>query len=210
MNNYTPSVPVNKLVELTCGKLSNGRFPVDTKWTRGSVKELGIPTHAANTKGGAALAVRFSDLPPDTQIACLQRVHGVAADDGPDAALWSAFVAKSAGVREAAERALAILASFEKRLESGRTTKEATEATCAETGLSRPTIKRMRAKVGDVSRADWLPTPAANYKGGGNKAEMSEDAWTYFLSILEKSDKRFPLSSAHRDTTNAAKLFDWA
>lgn len=177
---------------------------------RSALSSSVIPTDTIIKNGGEALAVRLTDLPADTQTAYVQRTHGVTPEDTPDAALWSAFIAKSATVRATAERALAALLAFEKKREAGQSIERATRETCAETGLSRPTLQRMRAKTRDVPRADWLPVLAWNYNETGRpETEISEDAWTYFLSFLKESSGRMPLATAHRKTADAAKHFGW-
>lgn len=157
-----------------------------------------------------ASAVEWKDLPEDTQVAYIQRANGVAATESADADLWHEFALKSKSVQEDAKSALTALISFEEKVSDGRSSKSAIEEVCEETGFSPAYIYKVRAKVRGVSRADWLPVLAANYKGGGRKADMSEAAWTHFTSFLKESSKRLPLATAYRKTAAAAEVMGWA
>ncbi|MDN7351890.1 transposase domain-containing protein [Acetobacter senegalensis] len=163
------------------------------------------------TTGGTAIGVEWDHLSEYTQIAYLQRKYEVSAADRPDEALWQAYAGKSATVQKAAETALKAMLAMEEQIEAGQRIGAAMIHVAQQFGLSRPTVERMRAKIRDASRANWLPLLAGNYeKCGRPRIEISEEAWTYFLSILKEGGKRLPLTVAYRKTEQAAAVCDWA
>ncbi len=194
-----------------CGLPFQGRaLPKSGRKVRSRLNNSPIELFRVPSNGGSALAVLFEDLPPDTQTAYLQRLHGVAPEDGPDAALWAAYAGKAPKIRKAAERNLAAMLSFHDKLDAGLRVNRAVAETCKETGVSVASIHRLRLRVKDVPRADWLPVLAANYcPPPREKAPMSEEAWSFFLSFLQHSAPRMPLSTAHRETETAAKNEGW-
>ncbi|WP_096700052.1 transposase domain-containing protein [Magnetospirillum sp. 15-1] len=203
------SISAAELCGLPTGISATDTFPQSGRGVRLHLKRFGYPTVSVPSNGGEAVAVRWEDLRPETQVAYLQRAHGVTQDDGPDQTLWSEFGRKSLTVQEGAKRALFALAAFDEKVSQGRSNKAATDEVCEETGFSPAYIYKIRAKVRDVARANWLPVLAANYTGGRPRTEMSEEAWTYCLSVLQEGSKRLPLSKAYRKTAEAAAVFDW-
>lgn len=174
------------------------------------VRRQGLETHKISVRGGTALAVAFEALPEAVQVAYLQNAAGVQPEDEPDSGAWSAFVRKSATVRADAEAALRALEAVEAKVAGGMGVDAAIKAVVAETtGFSISGLYRKRSVVKGLPRANWLPALAANYKAGGRKAEMSGDAWRYFLTFLTNSSGRLPLSTAYRKTKEAAKACGW-
>lgn len=204
----TPSHPI--LLNSLCGlPFHGGCLPqsgrkVRERFSKSSIRVMQIPVN-----GGMASAVEWKDLPEDTQVAYVQRANGIAANESADADLWHEFALKSKAVQEDAKSALNALISFEEKVSDGRSNKGAIEEVCEETGFSPAYLYKIRAKVRDVPRANWLPVLAANYKGGGRKADMSEEAWTFFVSFLKESSARMPLTKAYRKTVEAAGVFGW-
>lgn len=199
------------LLGTLCGLPFNGKqLPQSGRKVREKFSTLTVPVVSTPTNGGMASAVRWDDLPSDTQIAYLQRAHGISPEDGPDEALWHEYSHKSPAAQNNAKDDHAAVLLFEEQIEAGMRIEEATAHVCREKGISRPTFYRMRAKIRDVPRANWLPVLAADYKGGGRTAEMSEAAWTHFTSFLKESSKRLPLATAYRKTAAAAEVMGWA
>ncbi|MDN7351349.1 transposase domain-containing protein [Acetobacter senegalensis] len=101
--------------------------------------------------------------------------------------------------------------AMEEQIGTGKTIRAATAHVCEQFGMGRATVERMRAKVRDASRANWLPLLAGNYdKCGRPRIEMSEEAWIYCLSTLKEGGKRYPLKAAYRVTESAATVCNWA
>lgn len=180
--------------------------PAAIEW----VRRQGLETHEISVRGGTALAVAFEALPEAVQVAYLQNVAGVQPEDDPDSGAWSAFVRKSVTVRADAEAALRALEAVEAKVAGGMGVDAAIRAVVTETtGFSVSGLYRKRSAVKGLPRANWLPALAANYKAGGREAEISDDAWRYFLTFLANSSGRLPLSTAYRKTKEASDVLGW-
>lgn len=200
---------VNALCGLPCETSPNGIFPLDRKWTRDFVKKLGISTHSVKVNGGLTLAVNFSDLPPETQIAYLQRRAAVA-PAGTNPALWQAFGKETPKTIAEAERRYTIICAVQTRIDRGATRGRALNETSEESGVPTITLRRWYSRVDGVPRADWLPALAPSWEPGGKKADMAEEAWRFFLSYIEKASAHSPMAKAYRETAEAAVLNGWA
>ncbi|MFT8420960.1 MAG: transposase domain-containing protein [Gluconacetobacter sp.] len=197
------------LASSLCGlPLGNGEhFPLSSRGVRLFLARIGYVIKNIPTGTGNGVAVEWASLPEETQIALIQRSHGIVPEDGPDAAAWAAYGRKSVVVQADAERAFAAMVQFEQLLADGLTIGEATAEVCRETGRSRPTIERMRAKIRDVPRANWLPALSGKYETcGRHRTDTSDEAWTYFLSLLKGSAARYTVAAAYRDTAKFAEL----
>lgn len=185
-------------------------FPRHSNGVRKYLRSHRVRTVQCTTNGGTAVGVAWGDLSEDTRIAYLQRAAGVTEEDEPDHAVWSALAAKKPASRERAERDHSALLSFEEKVQQGQGPTQATREVCQEFGVSWQHVRNLRDRVEGIPRADWLPTLAPGYKPGGRRVEISDDAWTFFLSFLKESSPRMPLTRAHRETLDAAELHGWA
>ncbi len=95
-------------------------------------------------------------------------------------------------------------------MDSGATRGRALSETSKDTGTDIQSIRRWYSRVDGVPRADWMPTLAPSWEPGGKKADMSEEAWCFFLSYIEQASAHSPLKKAYRETAEAAVLNSWA
>ena len=209
MTDGTLLVLANKLCGLPCNRLTRKKFPLNARWARNCVRELGIDLIAVKTRTGPALALRFSDLPPETQIAYLQRRAGID-PSGTNPTLWEEFGKGTPKAISEAEQRHTIICALQARIDRGTTRGLALSETSKETDVPTITLRRWYSRVDGVPRADWLPALAPSWEPGGKKAEMAEEAWCFFLTYIEKARAHSPLKKAYRETQEAAVLNGWA
>lgn len=187
----------------------DGEFPSTERRVRSFLFTQGIKTQRISARGGWRTAVSFSDLPPETQIALLQRRAGID-PAGTNPAIWEEFGKTTPKTISEAKQRHTIICAVQARIDRGVTRGRALSEASKETGVPTITLRRWYSRVDDVPRADWLPALAPSWEPGGKKAEMSEEAWRFFLSYIEQASAHSTLKRAHRETQEAAVLNGWA
>lgn len=152
----------------------------------------GYPLHRKRAGRGGGYEYNFAVL-PQAAIAELVRRGVVAppqesaqieAKAGPTRdSLWSWFDLQSDAVKEEAKRRLKVIETVETNVRRGALTVTAAIALAAvEHGVSIATIHGWRQMVKGARLDDYLPRLAPRRTGGGQRAEIDEGAWRFFLS----------------------------
>lgn len=76
--------------------------------------------------------------------------------------------------------------------------------------VSKPSLKRILATVKDVDPINYGPALLPGHKGKTVRAEISPDAWRFFLTTIRDAAPEFPLIQAWRDTRDAGSRRGWA
>ena len=77
-------------------------------------------------------------------------------------------------------------------------------------GTSKPSLKRLLSAVEGVDPINYAPALLDGYKATARHAEMSEDAWRFFMTTIRDAAPDFPLKSAWRDTRDAGRSLGWS
>lgn len=168
-----------------------------------------ISTTTVYGNGGPALAVHFSDLPSETQVAYLQRRAGVdPAGTNPD--LWTEYGKATPKAIAEAERRYVAIRALQDRLDQGATFGRALAATVEESGVPELSLRRWYARIDGKPRPDWLPSLTPNWKPGvGRKITIPKEAWTFFITYIEKASARTPIRKAYLETAKVAAVNGW-
>ncbi len=70
-------------------------------------------------------------------------------------------------------------------------------------GTSTPSLKRLLKAVKGVAPINFAPALLDKYTLPKKRAEMSEDAWRFFMTLIRDAAPEWPLKSAWRDTRDA-------
>ena len=76
-------------------------------------------------------------------------------------------------------------------------------------GTSKPSLKRLLSAVKGVDPINYAPALLAGYKNVSGKAEVTDDAWRTFMTIIRDAGPDFPLSQAWRDVRDIAVTRGW-
>ncbi len=96
-------IPLRDLTGLPLKAAEGGCLPRTCRGMRYLFSRLGLPVATTKYSGNTATAVNFSDLPPETQVAYLQRQAGVD-PAGTNPALWEEFGQTTSKTISEAER----------------------------------------------------------------------------------------------------------
>ncbi|ARE38356.1 Transposase [Rhodovulum sp. P5] len=75
--------------------------------------------------------------------------------------------------------------------------------------VSKPSLKRLLAAVEGVDPINYAPTLLDGHKGGMVTAEMSEDAWRFFMTEIREAAPEWPLKSAWSKVRDTAPEMGW-
>ena len=200
-------IAVNSLAGV--GRIPNHRTSA-SRWLR----RHGVPTSWRSGKGGRIEVVSLADLPEPERRAYLERdLAACRLEPGAyDDAAHAAFAAAAPSLRAEAERRAAIvrlLLSVRERAgwpERLRLVRERFGAKAA----SKPTLKRYLKAVDGVDPINFAPALLPGYRPTARRAEMSEEAWRFFLTTLRDAGASFPLKAAWRDVRDVAEARGWA
>jgi len=76
-------------------------------------------------------------------------------------------------------------------------------------GTSRPTLKRVLKAVKNVDPINFAPASIPAYKGTTARANISPEAWRFFLTTLRDAAPEFPLIQAWRHTRDIGRKSGW-
>lgn len=199
-------LPANSLRDQPCAVLKGGRFPNDPKWTRASLKSLGVRIVYAPANGGLAAHVYVDDLPDDTKAALTKEQLRVDLGESTSHRL-DQFVYLPPKRRNEALHAFRRIEEFHAELAtSGK--REAAETVAARHGVHRSTILRDLKRIEGVPSEEWLPALARKYIGGRARTDIDPDAWRYFLSAKAASSDQ-PWAAIYRKLKKAAAVRGW-
>ncbi len=172
-----------------------------------------VPIHSRNVAGGQADFVDLADLPDQERRAWLAQadLDGLAPGTHDDAA-HAAYLEAAPSMREAASRK-AEIARF--LLTDGRDwtwparIKEA-KARFGAKGTSLPSLRRILRTVEGVDPINFAPALLAGYNPTSQRAEITPEAWQFFVETIRRAASTFPLRAAWRDVRDVAIRRDWA
>lgn len=77
-------------------------------------------------------------------------------------------------------------------------------------GTDKATLRRILRAVEGVAPVNFGPALVPSYaRTGGKAAEISPDAWAFFMTTIQKAAPWFPLAQAWRDVRDVAKMRGW-
>jgi putative transposase len=137
-------------------------------------------------RGGSIIEYHVDLLPPAARAKVLDRYGPVApaipAANDRQSGIWSWFEAQTDDCRQKAYDRLTLVTEIERRLATGETVTSAVAGVAAQHGIGKSTLHGWRALIDGVERADWLPSLAPRYVGGGKKAAIDADIWKMMVS----------------------------
>ena len=174
-----------------------------------------VPVVESRGNGGAFHAVRFCDLPPDVRLAYLRRdLDTLELDPGTyDDAAHEALAEASPARRDRAERKAAIVRMLTALRAQGVKEGESfalVHEKFGNKGTSKPSLKRLLKAVQGVDPINYAPALLDDYKATVKRAEFSDEAWQFFLTLIRDAAPEWPLLSAWRDVRDAGRAMDWA
>lgn len=201
-------VPVRKL--LGVGGIPSHRTSA-SKWLSGN----NIPIHIGKSKGGDAEFVRLIDLPEAERLAYLQREsESLRLDPGVyDDVAHEVFMQAPPSRRERAE-SKAEIARFLVALGDGIVWREREKLVHERFGKKGNSAQRLKAilkRVQGVDPINYAPALLDNYTcGTKGRADITPDAWRFFMTVIRNAAPDFPLVQAWRDTRDVGKQLGWA
>ena len=180
-----------------------------TKW----LNRNDIPISIGESGGGPCEMVNLSDLPEPVRIAYTERQ--IAASGLPagtyDPVAQAAFLAACPSMRAEAEHKAAIarfLVSAGKALRWHQKVALVAKMFGPE-GASKPNLTRLLRAVEGVDPINFAPALLAEYQGSKKTAQMSPEAWGFFMTTLRDAGEGFPLIQAWRDVRDVAIKRGW-
>ncbi|MBF9050528.1 DDE-type integrase/transposase/recombinase [Roseobacter sp. HKCCD9010] len=164
---------------------------------------------------GSGFAVDIAQLPEAERLAYLQREsENLHLDPGVfDDVAHEAFMQAPPSRRERAERK-AEIARFLVSLGDAIVWREREKLVHKRFGAKGNSAQRLKAIVKRVQGVDpinFAPALLDNYTcGAKGRADMSTDAWRFFMTVIRNAAPEFPLSAAWRDTRDVGKKMGWA
>ena len=200
-------IAVNSLAGV--GRIPNHRTSA-SRWLR----RHGVPTSWRSGKGGRIEVVSLADLPEPERRAYLERdLAACRLEPGAyDDAAHAAFAAAPPSLRAKAERRAAIvrlLLSVRERAGWPERIRLVRERFGVK-GTSKKTLKEYLKAVDGVDPINFAPALLPGYRPTSARAEISEEAWRFFLTTLRDAGPSFPLKAAWRDVRDVAEARGWA
>ena len=122
-----------------------------------------------------------------------------------DAQAWAWYDQQSTPIKAKAVKRMAILSETEALVDSGAMKTTAIHAIAREHGVSPRAVADWFSLVAGVSRPNWLPRLAPQYKGGGKKIEIDAEAWQLLKSDYLRPEKPAFAACYNRLVENYAK-----
>lgn len=158
--------------------------------------------------------VNLSDLPePERRAFVEAQIHASGLSAGTyDEAAHAGFLEAPASMRAEAERKAAIVRALLSMPNDLRWEDKATvlRKKFGPKGISKPSLRRLQRAVTSVDPINFAPVLLAGYKGGARRADVSNDAWAFFVSTLRLAGPDFPLTQAWRDVRDVSRKRRWS
>lgn len=77
-------------------------------------------------------------------------------------------------------------------------------------GTSTTSLKRLQRGVEGVDPINFAPVLLDDYKATAQRAEMSQEAWRFFLTMIRDAAPEWPLKEAWRRVRDAGRVAGWA
>ena len=160
-------------------------------------------------------AVNLADLPETVRRAVIERdiaTSGLPAGEY-DADAHDTLAAATPAMRNEAERKAAIariLVTIGKGLPWYKRV-ELVQSRFGSKGVSKPSLIRLLKAVEGVDPINFAPALLADYcRDGARVAEISDAAWSFFMTTIRDAGEQFPLIQAWRDVRDVARKMGWA
>jgi putative transposase len=171
--------------------------------------------HRVSGRGGIAEHVRLSDLPAEVRLAYWARemdrldVAPGTYDDAAHELYWQA----DSRSRARAERKAAIATMLTGLRSKGVKRKDRfalVRDRFGDKGTSSPSLSRLEEAVNGVEPINYAPALLDSYKATKARAELSDDAWRFFMTMIRDAAPDWPLKEAWRRVRDAGKEMGWA
>lgn len=166
-------------------------------------------------KIGDTFYFNLSDLPDAVRLAWVAREAERLAldpgeyDDTAHAALEQAGPARRARAEHKAAIARAVIALRAQGVRE-REWMSLVQAQFGSDCTSEASLKRIQRAVKGVDPINFAPALLDDYGKCGRRAEISDDAWAFFMTTIRNAWKDFPLKQAWRDTRDVGRGMGWA
>lgn len=192
-----------------------GDIPTCPKNAKQWAFRAGLTISQVASAGGPASAVLLSELPEPERLAYLRReLDTLDLDPGTyDDAAHEVLAEASPARRDRAERKAAIVRMLTALRAQGVKEGESfalVREKFGDKGTSKPSLKRLLKAVQGVDPINYAPALLDDYKATVKRAEFSEEAWQFFLTLIRDAAPEWPLTSAWRDVRDAGKAMGWA
>ncbi|MBV2360986.1 DDE-type integrase/transposase/recombinase [Thalassococcus sp. CAU 1522] len=164
---------------------------------------------------GKRFLFNLSDLPEDVRLAWWHReLDNLHLEPGTrDDAAHEAFMAQPAKARARAERKAAIATLLTALREQGVKEGERfalVREKFGDKGTSTASLKRFQRGVEGVNPINYAPALLDVYKATAQRADMSPEAWRFFLTMIRDAAPDWPLIEAWRRVRDAGRVAGWA
>jgi len=193
-------------------------LPRDRSALSAWAKRNGIATTKVSVKGGQADAVRLSDLPEDVRSAYeLRQIEAAGLDGGEfDVEAHDLFAAATPQMRKIALRKAEVARFLIKAgVRDGRgitkTVCDAARAKFGDKNTGKMGLREISCAVAGVDPVNFGPALLPAYaRIGSPAAEISEEAWAFFMTTLRDAGPQFPVKQAWRDVRDVALTKGWS
>lgn len=178
----------------------------------------GISAQTVRSEGGPCEIVALSDLPIDVRRAYeLRQIETSGLEPGEyNAEAHDRFAEATPAMQSVALRRAEIARFLIKAgASAGRgVTGELVAAVYAKfgtVGTNAASLRRILVAVSGVDTVNFAPALCPNYSRAGKpQAEISEQAWAYFMTTIRDAAPWFPIKQAWRDVRDVARKRGWA
>lgn len=181
------------------------------KWLR----RHGVSVSQVSGRGGIRDAVDLADLPAQVRHAYLAKCAGeMNLDMGRyDDAAHETFLSAPVTMRAEAERKAAIacvLVALGGTMPWKAKAKTVRER-FGDKGTSTQSLKRISKAVEGIDPINFAPALVANFKpNNANPSDVTDKAWSMFMTTIRDAAPTFPLRQAWRDVHDVAQLEGWS
>lgn len=190
-----------------------GAIPTCRKNAKAWLIRRNIVVFSLQSEGGPCHHINLADLPSSERRAYLARCAaetGLPPGEYDDVA-HSAFLQAPASMRAKAERKAAmacLLVSI--REDAGWPDRIAiVRKQFGKAGTSKPSLKRLLSAVKGVDPINYAPALLPAYDPQTSSADVTDKAWSLFMTILRDAAPDFPVIQAWRDVRDVAVKMDW-
>lgn len=192
------------------GSIPSGRTNA-AKW----LWRQGVSTALEPSEGGPCETIALSDLPEPERLAFLrQELDGMDLpageyDDDAHRQLGQASPSRRARAERRAGIARMLVALRVRGVKEGERFALVRERFGVE-GTSNASLKRLQRAVQGVDPINFAPVLLDDYKAPAKRAEMSDEAWRFFMTMIRDAAPDWPLKEAWRRVRDAGRPMGWA
>lgn len=195
--------------------LGIGAVPLDRKSAGKWLERAGVSISQDCRDGRKPQYVNLSDLPEHERLAFLRlELERLELSEGTfDDAAHEAFAAAKPEARARAERKAAIARLWVSLREQG--VKEGDRIALVRQqfgskGTSKASLIRIQGQVEGVAPINFAPALLDGYKATSSRADLSDEAWRFFMTMIRDAAPDWPLKEAWRRVRDAGKPLGWS